>query len=76
MLYTGKSLRSTVYKRKELLKIKFSLEYGSTSLKFQEGKALCTITWQMDWARKKFEFQLVFWASSSHLLLTFCSSHD
>lgn len=76
MLYTGKSLRSTVYKRQELLKIKFSLEYASISLKFQEGKALGTITWQMDWARKKFEFHLVLWASSSHLLLTFCSSHD
>ena len=76
MLYTGKSLRSTVYKRKELLRIKFSLEYGSISLKFQEGKALCTITWQMDGAPKKFEFQLVLCASSSHLLLTSGSSHD
>ena len=59
MLYTGKSLRSTVYKRKELLRIKFSLEYGSISLKFQEGKALRTITSHINGARKKFEFQLV-----------------
>ena len=40
MLYTGKSLRSTVYKRKELPRIKFSLEYVEHLFKISRRKSL------------------------------------